>query len=187
MKPCISKLILLFIAMFAFMSFDTIEPVLDSAFVENGQIHIDKKPVEQIMQYFAPLFEQFNALKPLITALILLIIFDFITGTRKAKSNGEEINSGGLRRSISKLTEYSIAVLASHIFTWMFSLDFFLSYYVALYICGIELKSIYENVSETTGVGIADYFKGFIPDVKSMITKGKLNNPENQKNDEQPK
>jgi phage-related holin len=165
--------------MFTFMSFDTIEPILDTAFVENGQIHIDKKPVEQVMQYFKPLIEQFNALKPLITALILLIIFDFITGTRKAKSNGEEINSGGLRRSISKLTEYSIAILASHVFTWMFSLDFFLSYYVALYICGIELKSIYENVSETTGVGIADYFKGFIPDVKNMITKGKTKQDDN--------
>lgn len=158
-------------SMALFMSFDTIEPVLDTAYVADEEIHIGKKPIEQALHYFKPLLEQFNQLKPLITALIFLIIFDFITGTRKAKSKGQELNSGGFRRSVSKLTEYSIAILASHIFTWMFDLDFFLSYYVALYICGIELKSIWENVSETTGVGIADYFKGFIPDVKNILTK----------------
>ena len=35
------------------------------------------------------------------------------------------------------------------------------------------LKSIYENVSQTTGVNIVGYFKGFIPTPKDFLKKDK--------------
>lgn len=116
--------------------------------------------------------EQLCILKPIIGALIFLLCADFITGVRKAKHLGEKINSRGFRRSLGKFNDYSLAIVSSQVFTWSFSLDFTLSYYIAIFICGIELKSIWENVSETTGVNILDYFKGFIPDPKALF-KGK--------------
>ena len=103
--------------------------------------------------------------------LSFMLLIDFITGLRKAKHLGEKINSKGFRRTISKMNDYCLAIVGSQIFTWMFDLDFTLSYYVALFICGIELKSIYENVSQTTGVNIIGYFKGFIPTPKDFLKK----------------
>jgi hypothetical protein len=121
------------------------------------------------MPYIA---EQLCILKPIIGALIFLLCADFITGIRKAKHIGEKINSKGFRRSLGKFNDYALAITSSQVFTWAFNLDFTLSYYVAIFICGIELKSVWENVSATTGVNIIGYFKGFIPDPKSMF-KGK--------------
>jgi hypothetical protein len=83
----------------------------------------------------------------------------------------EKINSKGFRRTLGKFNDYSFAIVSSQVFTWSFSLDFTLSYYVALFVCGIELKSIWENVSETTGVDIIGYFKGFLPNPKDMFKK----------------
>ena len=125
-----------------------------------------------IQQNIPYIMQQISVLKPLILGLVFLLLTDFLTGIRKAKHKGEAISSKGFRRSIGKLNDYSLAIVASQVFTWMFTLDFTLSYYVALFICGIELKSIWENVSETTGVDIIGYFKGFIPDPKSIF-KGK--------------
>lgn len=126
------------------------------------------------------IIEQINIVKPMIIGLFFLLLCDFITGIRKAKSLKQQINSGGFRRSISKMNDYSIAIVSSQVFTWVFTLDFTLSYYIALFICGIELKSIWENVSQTTGVNIIGYFKGFIPDPKTLLKKSKL--PEQDEN-----
>ena len=117
------------------------------------------------------ILEQISILKPLILGLVFLLTVDFLTGIRKAKHKGEDINSKGFRKTLGKFNDYSLAIVSSQVFTWMFALDFTLSYYVALFICGIELKSIWENVSETTGVDIVGYFKGFIPNPKDMFKK----------------
>ena len=122
--------------------------------------------------------EQLCILKPIILGLVFLLCADFTTGVRKAKHLGEKINSKGFRRTLGKFNDYSFAIVSSQVFTWAFSLDFTLSYYVALFICGIELKSIWENVSETTGVDIIGYFKGFIP-----MPKKWQNKDENDKKD----
>jgi len=117
------------------------------------------------------ILQQISILKPLILGLIFLLTVDFLTGIRKAKHKGDQINSKGFRKTLGKFNDYSLAIVSSQVFTWMFALDFTLAYYVALFICGIELKSIWENVSETTGVDIVGYFKGFIPNPKDMFKK----------------
>jgi len=117
------------------------------------------------------ILQQISILKPLILGLIFLLTVDFLTGIRKAKHKGDQINSKGFRKTLGKFNDYSLAIVSSQVFTWMFTLDFTLSYYVALFVCGIELKSIWENVSETTGVDIVGYFKGFIPNPKDMFKK----------------
>jgi hypothetical protein len=100
-----------------------------------------------------------------------------MTGVRKAKALKEKIQSRGFRRTISKMNDYCLAIISSQVFTWMLDLEFTLSYYVALFVCGIELKSIFENVSQTTGVDIIGYFKGFIPNPKDMLKKPTSDKP----------
>ena len=136
-------------------------------------IQIAKDTISFIDKHLPEIVNQLNILKPLICALMLLLLADFITGTRKAKALKQDINSGGFRRSISKFNDYSIAIVSSQVFTWMLTLDITLAYYVALFICGIELKSIYENVSQTTGVDLIGYFKGFIPTPKGLRNSDK--------------
>jgi hypothetical protein len=125
--------------------------------------------------YFAKnlpyIIDQLCILKPIILGLVFLLCADFATGVRKARHLKEKINSRGFRRTLGKFNDYSFAIVSSQVFTWSFSLDFTLSYYVALFVCGIELKSIWENVSETTGVDIIGYFKGFLPNPKDMFKK----------------
>lgn len=114
------------------------------------------------------LCKQVDIMKPLIAGLFILLALDLITGIRKAALNKKAITSSGLRRSISKFLEYSIAILASQVFTFVFKLDITLSYYVALFIATIELKSIFENISETTGVDLWKGIRKLIPSLSQM-------------------
>jgi phage-related holin len=129
------------------------------------------------MKVLPEIKQQLCILKPLIICLSFLLLVDFMTGVRKAKALKEKIQSRGFRRTISKMNDYCLAIISSQVFTWMLDLEFTLSYYVALFVCGIELKSIFENVSQTTGVDIIGYFKGFIPNPKDILKKPASDKP----------
>jgi phage-related holin len=130
-----------------------------------------------LMKVLPEIKQQLFILKPLIICLSFLLLVDFMTGVRKAKALKEKIQSRGFRRTISKMNDYCLAIISSQVFTWMLDLEFTLSYYVALFVCGIELKSIFENVSQTTGVDIIGYFKGFIPNPKDILKKPASDKP----------
>lgn len=144
---------------------------MDSLTITADSLRLASDSLNYFFKFLPEIKQQLCILKPLIMGLSFMLLIDFITGLRKAKHLGEKINSKGFRRTISKMNDYCLAIVGSQIFTWMFDLDFTLSYYVALFVCGIELKSIYENVSQTTGVNIIGYFKGFIPTPKDFIKK----------------
>lgn len=146
---------------------------MDSLTITADSLRLASDSLNYFFKVLPDIKQQLCILKPLIMGLSLMLLIDFITGLRKAKHIGEKINSKGFRRTISKMNDYCLAIVGSQIFTWMFDLDFTLSYYVALFVCGIELKSIYENVSQTTGVNIIGYFKGFIPTPKDFLKKDK--------------
>jgi phage-related holin len=129
------------------------------------------------MKVLPEIKQQLCILKPLIICLSFLLLVDFMTGVRKAKALKEKIQSRGFRRTISKMNDYCLAIISSQVFTWMLDLEFTLSYYVAMFVCGIELKSIFENVSQTTGVDIIGYFKGFIPNPKDILKKPASDKP----------
>jgi phage-related holin len=129
------------------------------------------------MKVLPEIKQQLFILKPLIICLSFLLLVDFMTGVRKAKALKEKIQSRGFRRTISKMNDYCLAIISSQVFTWMLDLEFTLSYYVAMFVCGIELKSIFENVSQTTGVDIIGYFKGFIPNPKDILKKPASDKP----------
>jgi phage-related holin len=146
---------------------------MDSLTITADSLRLSSDSLNYFFKFLPEIKQQLCILKPLIMGLSFMLLIDFITGLRKAKHLGEKINSKGFRRTISKMNDYCLAIVGSQIFTWMFDLDFTLSYYVALFVCGIELKSIYENVSQTTGVNIIGYFKGFIPTPKDFLKKDK--------------
>jgi phage-related holin len=129
------------------------------------------------------LCKQVDIMKPLIAGLFILLALDLITGIRKAALNKKAITSVGLRKSISKFLEYSIAILASQVFTFVFKLDITLSYYVALFIATIELKSIFENISETTGVDLWKGIRKLIPSL-SQLEEEKKKKKEKEKETE---
>jgi len=114
------------------------------------------------------LCKEINVMKPLIVGLFIFLLLDLITGIRKATINKQAITSLGLRKSLSKFLEYSIAILASQVFTFIFKLDITLSYYVALFIATIELKSIFENISETTGINLWKVVRKLIPSISQL-------------------
>ena len=144
---------------------------MDSLTLTSDTLLLAKDSLNYFVKVLPQIKEQLCILKPLIICLSFLLLVDFLTGVRKAKSLGEKIQSKGFRRTINKMNDYCLAIISSQVFTWMLSLEFTLSYYVALFVCGIELKSIFENVSQTTGVDIIGYFKGFIPNPKDMFKK----------------
>lgn len=130
------------------------------------------------------LCKEINVMKPLIVGLFIFLALDLITGIRKARINKQAITSLGLRKSLSKFLEYSIAILASQVFTYIFKLDITLSYYVALFIATIELKSIFENISETTGINLWKFVRKLIPSISQLEEekkkkKEKEDKPEN--------
>jgi phage-related holin len=129
------------------------------------------------MKVLPEIKQQLFILKPLIICLSFLLLVDFMTGVRKARALKEKIQSRSFRRTISKMNDYCLAIISSQVFTWMLDLEFTLSYYVAMFVCGIELKSIFENVSQTTGVDIIGYFKGFIPNPKDLLKKPASDKP----------
>jgi phage-related holin len=144
---------------------------MDSLVITSDTLALANDSLNFFVKVLPQIKEQLCVLKPLIICLSFLLLVDFLTGVRKAKSLGEKIQSKGFRRSINKMNDYCLAIISSQVFTWLLSLEFTLSYYVALFVCGIELKSIFENVSQTTGVDIIGYFKGFIPNPKEMLKK----------------
>lgn len=144
---------------------------MDSLTITADSLRIANDSLNYFFKVLPEIKQQLCILKPLIICLSFLLLVDFLTGVRKARALKEKIQSRGFRRTISKMNDYCLAIISSQVFTWMLDLDFTLSYYVALFVCGIELKSIFENVSQTTGVNIIGYFKGFIPTPKDLIKK----------------
>jgi phage-related holin len=127
------------------------------------------------------LCKEINVMKPLIVGLFIFLALDLITGIRKARIKKEPITSLGLRRSVSKFLEYSIAILASQVFTFVFKLDITLSYYVALFIATIELKSIFENISETTGINLWKVVRKLIPSISQLEEEKKKKKEKEEK------
>jgi hypothetical protein len=126
------------------------------------------------------LCKEIDVMKPLIVGLFIFLLLDLITGIRKATINKQAITSLGLRKSLSKFLEYSIAILASQVFTFIFKLDITLSYYVALFIATIELKSIFENISETTGINLWKVVRKLIPSISQLEEEKKKKKEENK-------
>jgi phage-related holin len=87
-------------------------------------------------------------IKAILLTVGVLIVFDLITGLMAARKRKESLSSAGLRRSISKLVVYQIAVISAFLVeVYMVESVLPISKFVAGLIGMVELTSIFENIN----------------------------------------
>ena len=110
---------------------------------------------------------------PIIIFTGVLIFSDTATGVWAAVKRDEKITSRALGRTATKIVLYSAVILL----TFGFEVFFPALQYVHMgqiasgYICLVELKSIYENVSDITGLDIWSHLVGKIEKLRSSNIK----------------
>ena len=84
----------------------------------------------------------------IITALIFLVVFDFITGICSAKISGEPIKSKSVVRSAYKLAVYGLLVSAGHLTEQITPFSTYIEEAVTTFLALTELISIIENIGK---------------------------------------
>lgn len=103
----------------------------------------------------------FYPIKPLIISVVVLGLFDFITGVTAAYKYGgwKSISSKKMYHSVVKVTLYSILIAVSFIIE-KFMIDYLpLVKLATSCIALVELKSLYENTSSILGIDLWKYMK----------------------------
>lgn len=96
-----------------------------------------------------------SPIKPMLIACGILILADTITGMFAAHKRKESIQSAEMRRSITKLVVYQIAIISAFVLEkYMLGSLVPVSKIVAGVIGMVEFKSILENVSTIAGQDI---------------------------------
>ena len=94
-------------------------------------------------------------IKALLIACGVIIAADMITGMMAAKKRGEKIESAEMRRSLSKMVVYQIAIISGFVLqTYMLEDLIPVAKVVGGVIGMVEFKSILENVSTIAGQDI---------------------------------
>lgn len=97
----------------------------------------------------------------------VLVVADFITGVAAARTRGEELNSRGFRRTVTKIVMYFIAILLTHGMHIVFFepyIDLKMVWIVSGFIGLSEFKSNLENIATVTGLDIWKRVAMFLPD-----------------------
>lgn len=79
-------------------------------------------------------------------AILMLIIFDFITGLAVAKVNGQEIKSSKVFRSAIKVLMYFMMIASGHIVESIININFFIDETLMVFLGVTEFISIIENI-----------------------------------------
>lgn len=94
----------------------------------------------------------FSPITPLLIACGALIIIDTITGMFAARKRKERITSAEMRRAISKMVVYQLAIISAFILeTYILDNALPVSKIVSGVIGMVEFKSIMENASTIAG------------------------------------
>ena len=113
----------------------------------------------------------FAPIKALLLSCGGLIVADMITGMIAAKKRKEEIRSAEMRRSITKMVVYQVAIMSAFVLeTYMLEGLLPVSKIVSGVIGMVEFKSILENVSVIAG---EDIVKMVMDKLGSKNAKGK--------------
>lgn len=135
--------------------------------------------VNNIISFILPFLLTFAGLY---SAVLLAIFADLIAGWRKAKKDGFLRSSKGLRRTVKKIGEYynlmfviSVIDIVQMVAIWQGGMSLptmpFFSYAATIFLCIIELKSIYERKSEKERADIEDVAKFLVKLAKDKGTK----------------
>lgn len=84
---------------------------------------------------------------PVLATALILVVVDLLTGVVAAKKKGEVINSRGLRRSVTKLFIYEIALMVAFLAGQYLLMELPVLKIVASMIGLTELRSVFENLS----------------------------------------
>jgi hypothetical protein len=102
----------------------------------------------------------FAPIKPLLLACGALIFADMVTGMLAARKRGESINSASMRRTLSKMLIYQIAIITGFVLeVYMLESLLPVSKIVGGVIGVVEFKSVLENVSVVAGQDIIGLVK----------------------------
>jgi len=94
----------------------------------------------------------FAPAKPMLLATLAMVFLDLFTGLLAARKRGEQITSGGLKRTIVKMFVYEIALLIAYIVSRYMEMPFMpIDKIVSSFIGITEMKSVFENVDEISG------------------------------------
>lgn len=115
-------------------------------------------------------------------AVLLVIIADLISGCRKAKKDGFLRSSKGLRRTVKKVAEYynlmfviSVIDCVQMVAIWESGLSIprmpFFSFLATIFLCTIELKSMYERKTDKERAEIESMAKFLVKASKNKDTK----------------
>lgn len=86
--------------------------------------------------------------RPLLSAIFMLIIFDFITGIIAAKKTGEDIKSAKVFRTAWKFVLYFMVVSAGYFTELIIGYDLFIAKTIMIFLALTELISIFENTEK---------------------------------------
>lgn len=98
------------------------------------------------ISYFTPISE-------MIHVMLIFLALDTISGIWASLKEGEKLQSNKLRKTVYKFLWYTVAVMLSWMMEKTFSvMDWTnLASIVAGFICFVELKSVFENITRITG------------------------------------
>lgn len=104
-----------------------------------------------------------------IFCIYVLILFDHITGIRKAKHNQIPLESKKAKATVYKMFDYTILIIGAHVIDgYMFPLPemmqlhesaSYLTYPVVGFLAYREFWSILENSDNVTGAGLTEHMK----------------------------
>lgn len=102
--------------------------------------------------------------QPFLIAVLVLVMFDFITGIWASVKNDVPITAARASRSFAKALLYPTAILLAQLMVFTFfsgtAIVSSLTYVVALFLCSIEFQSNMENIGRIANINIWKHVKG---------------------------
>ena len=93
----------------------------------------------------------FTPIAPIAHTMVMFLFADTVSGVWAARKSGIPIESRKLRKAVYKFIWYTVAMLASYRMEVTFHLCWTnLSSVIGGFICFVELKSIFENITKIT-------------------------------------
>lgn len=112
-----------------------------------------------------------------------LLIADMVTGVWAAKKRGEAITSSKMSMTITKIVLYSMALLVTKGAEDVFSIlgVVKLTHVAGAVIVAVELKSMYENIYQITGIKIWSYVLSQFKILRDIEKENKTNKTETKR------
>jgi phage-related holin len=97
----------------------------------------------------------FAPIRAAVVTVLLLALMDMVLGVLAARKRGELITSAGLRRTLTKILVYEVALVSAFLVEAHLTGDALpVTKIVSAYIGVAELKSFWENMDELAGGGL---------------------------------